>query len=798
MNLIDTKKPTVLICSLILLITNYSRAMDLIKASISGNRDLVQKLLDDPTTDPNVQNEQGDTALIWAVITGNVDVVNQLLAHEKTNPNIQDKDGLTSLMAAAAYHGHIDIVEQLLENDKTDPNVQSQDGTTALMIAANNGRELVVEKLLAHGADPNINDDDEYTPLIFAATKGYSRLAEQLLAHGADPNRKINTGLTALMLASGKGHIDIVDLLLTHYKTDPNIQAPGGNTALYIAAKEGQGAIVQKLLANSKTKPNIVNEAGNAAMIIAELHGYEAIVDLLSNSIQKSLKIPEKCSFLTFEQDDENNAITHFLISALLYKVIAIHSIHILKNIIEKIPFVTKYFSSGQWSLFLNRAGDLGVIIPEPIQDTDSLHNKYGLKNLEYIRPAAAVTVLQELPAPSKQDHYNELIGHFKEIIDYNSPQHPTRFYLTGHGAANKTIANIPLKDIGALLTVFADIDTEFIFICSCQAAGSNLLAIQSALQTIIEKQLKENMGKQIDYELFLHTQDKGIHDTETYRSPDLEQTIVEPEVPQRIKGINYAIVLQSTSDATMNTAGELNTFFTRLNSKFNETPQKQISAKGLAHILETLGQNSTALPSIRWPGATTFFRSVDLGDMAIITMNKLQALHLEKLLSLKKNVQKQFHHVSHLQNKLSDITQKESLLEMKEATEKEQQLEGCIKQAKHTLREKLHLAKPKLRKTLQIKIPIKANTKYIQIFPCDLHHCTFTILGNEIPKFISKIPGRAQHFIGKIQYTSQKANITDAFNDCANNGFICTFERGQIIFLLSLQSNVGLYDLWT
>ena len=45
------------------------------------------------------------------------------------------------------------------------------------------------------------------------------------------------------------------------------------------------------------------------------------------------------------------------------------------------------------------------------------------------------------------------------------------------------------------------------------------------------------------------------------------------------------------------------------------------------------------------------------------------------------------------------------------------------------------------------------------------------------MPAFISKIPGQAQHFIGKIKYTSKETDLDKAVADFVANGFTKSFE---------------------
>ena len=62
--------------------------------------------------------------------------------------------------------------------------------------------------------------------------------------------------------------------------------------------------------------------------------------------------------------------------------------------------------------------------------------------------------------------------------------------------------------------------------------------------------------------------------------------------------------------------------------------------------------------------------------------------------------------------------------------------------------------------KTGQNTVTINPEIKYVQIFPCNLSDICFEIQHSRMPKFISKIPGQAQHLIGKITYKSQKTSV--------------------------------------
>lgn len=94
----------------------------------------VKRLLDDGA-DANIQNEDGNTALLYATIDGDLEMVKVLLPH--TNPDIQNLLGYTALMFAS-FHHRVDMVQMLLDAG-ADPNRQNRHGNTALMIAVQCG-----------------------------------------------------------------------------------------------------------------------------------------------------------------------------------------------------------------------------------------------------------------------------------------------------------------------------------------------------------------------------------------------------------------------------------------------------------------------------------------------------------------------------------------------------------------------------------------------------------------------------------------------------------------------------------
>ena len=80
---------------------------------------VVRLLLEQPTTDLNRTDLNGETALHHAAVNGNVEAVQLLLADPRlTTANLQNKNGLTPAMCAVMYK-HVNALHELVAH----PNV---------------------------------------------------------------------------------------------------------------------------------------------------------------------------------------------------------------------------------------------------------------------------------------------------------------------------------------------------------------------------------------------------------------------------------------------------------------------------------------------------------------------------------------------------------------------------------------------------------------------------------------------------------------------------------------------------
>ncbi|XP_049342091.1 ankyrin repeat domain-containing protein 39 [Astyanax mexicanus] len=116
---------------------------------------------------------------IWsAALDGDLERVRSFLA-KTSDPNIRDQSGYTALHYASRA-GHQSVCELLLDQGAC-ANSQTRGGATALHRAAYCGHLAIIQLLLTHRADPSLTDDDGSTSLHKAAEQGHVDVCELLV-----------------------------------------------------------------------------------------------------------------------------------------------------------------------------------------------------------------------------------------------------------------------------------------------------------------------------------------------------------------------------------------------------------------------------------------------------------------------------------------------------------------------------------------------------------------------------------------------------------------------------------------
>lgn len=172
----------------------------------------------------NVQmkDNKGKTALFHACRAGYGRIVGfkidnyipsiNLLLDAGSDINEQDTSGKTVLMFST-YSGYADLVEFII-NKNPKINIQTNNGESALILllgsnhGSNEEKQKILKLLIKSGADVNLADNNSKTPLMYAVdTYNYNGLVEPLLEKGADPNAKDNKGKSVLSYAKNSKSI---------------------------------------------------------------------------------------------------------------------------------------------------------------------------------------------------------------------------------------------------------------------------------------------------------------------------------------------------------------------------------------------------------------------------------------------------------------------------------------------------------------------------------------------------------------------------------------------------------------
>lgn len=230
----------------------------LLHASQNGYAEVMRLLIDNGASIDEQDEPLGQTSLLLASQGGHVAAIQLLVAlgakltisdrRDQTAKNVKDLDGDTSLLLAAT-RGELEVVKRLVDGRNIDSKITW--GSMALSLAAGNGRNSVVEFLLA-----------EFKK--HADTESIDAMVK-----------------TPLLLAAANGHAAVVGLLLVHSKSSINSRDSSGNTPLARAAKDGHCPVVRLLLERNDVLLESRNDHGMTPLALAAHYDHETVVDLL-------------------------------------------------------------------------------------------------------------------------------------------------------------------------------------------------------------------------------------------------------------------------------------------------------------------------------------------------------------------------------------------------------------------------------------------------------------------------------------------------------------------------------------
>ncbi len=188
--------------SVVLANANLNMELDQLQPRFITNSDTyfnIIKILLKNRANTNIQNNNGDTALMIAVNNMIPSIVTDLIMHG-ANVDIKNRNGDTALIQAVRNNntGYVEILlRDKLVNVNNVINEQNNMGYTALMYAVKSGNRSIVELLIKNGADVNIqNINNQLSALMIAALYRQNSMIELLINSGANTDLKDSFGNT--------------------------------------------------------------------------------------------------------------------------------------------------------------------------------------------------------------------------------------------------------------------------------------------------------------------------------------------------------------------------------------------------------------------------------------------------------------------------------------------------------------------------------------------------------------------------------------------------------------------------
>lgn len=228
----------------------------------------------------NLQDKEGNTALMLAVKYGELNFVEVLLKEYKADPNIKDKEGKTPLMRVGIKedmsdieHADHKIIALLLDNG-ADAELRDNQCKTALMNAAENKGVDVIKEFIIRGVDIDIEDPYHRTAEAFAQ----STEVRQLLQKASEYKKSPAPLLYDLAFRFARGKAGDPDMFI--YNVDSSM-LPDEVTEIINEIKVNMQPTVKKCPPHIKQVNNWVEKINTEASVKRE-NKIKRVVDFLN------------------------------------------------------------------------------------------------------------------------------------------------------------------------------------------------------------------------------------------------------------------------------------------------------------------------------------------------------------------------------------------------------------------------------------------------------------------------------------------------------------------------------------
>lgn len=526
---------------------------------------------------------------------------------------------------------------------------------------------------------------------------------------------------------------------------------------------------------NMKKLPMIVLFLGLVFQVVYGAEGPEA---------RKPLNI-----FVTLETEDLNDAMTLAIASSCKGGTAGLFTMANFYQYMNLSPMqeptwkhlfdeTRSQLEKGRWSVFKDKTNQFVLLLPEYY--SDGLLRQYGFsKQWDYVtqgsvRATFAVAELRTIYENQKLEK-DQLVGRFVSLFDKDSaPKVNKRIFLAGHGSTDTQIAGIPIPSFINLLNELNQLDCKFLIVLTCYMGGSNLVAVQESLTQQLNECQKNKLLEQLVSEHKSSAEQKIDGDAAAKKS-FLDYSRIEKKLAESRPSnpLQFPIVVMATTGAVVyNTRGNLGlAYFFDILDKYLEKPREYAGTpKGdnqvmtIAIVLRHLagfGGGLEVIPSIRFTGSNSFFRTLHLSPGESFTSIQKDVLTLSSLMPQAIVQQAKYRQLEELEKELAKACEDPELSQnVRKRTIK------ALREEVSLMRDQLSAAiKERAQKSKGVVIEFPYSP-YLLIYISDLHDATLSIPESDFKKIavISKIPGTAQHFIGTVQTARSHFDLQEVF----------------------------------
>lgn len=277
----------------------------LIKAAGRNHEHIVEFLLQftggPKIINVNAQDNFGYTALILAAQYGYENII-KLLLDGPIDPNVQNNEGNTALIVAASQHGHENIVELLLQIPGIDVNVQNKLNETALIRAASRGRKNIAKLLLEFpGTAINVQNNLGKSAITYVQRHSFKTIGQLIKNRISELTGELFETISCAKLIEAEREFNLAKIRSLIAQVGPNIENiidHAGNTLLHKAFSCNNLAVILFLLSAVKDPQDALQTTNDSGLLPLELVNpssalFEYFIDLAYSSRKTQQKKPD-------------------------------------------------------------------------------------------------------------------------------------------------------------------------------------------------------------------------------------------------------------------------------------------------------------------------------------------------------------------------------------------------------------------------------------------------------------------------------------------------------------------------